>query len=70
MCLYLVQMNNGIFTDNLYFFSWDEYEYCWLPSPEGGSLFDSVATAEKEMKANYPWIRDVKFEKPPGNQKH
>ena len=40
-------------------FSDHEAEMCWCGDDMGGHIYDSEQTAIKELKAAYPWARDM-----------
>jgi len=41
------------------YFSDHEAEMCWCANDMGGHFYDSEETAIKELKASYPWAKDV-----------
>ena len=46
----------GLMSD---YFSDYETEMCWCANDMGGHFYDSEQTAIKELKASYPWAKEI-----------
>lgn len=60
--VFLIRRGDGRFSKYSEQFSEEEFEMCWLPDERGGSLYDSIETAERNVVLEYPWTGEVKKE--------
>jgi hypothetical protein len=66
--VYLIARHDGRFTCFSQRFSDAEFERCWVQESAGGSLFDSEEVALAEIRASFPWSKEVKREDLPPSQ--
>ena len=67
----IVRLGEGLFSFNEESELWEEPHpaigdgfFYWCPTVRTAGLYDSVETAEREVAAQFPWIRDVAGEAP------
>jgi hypothetical protein len=63
--VYLIARHDGLYCYGGYYFSDAEFENCWIAQGTGGSFFDSVEIAVREIHAAWPWSRLVDRENRP-----